>query len=101
MFVCIGAFLVVPEIAVVAVAANEENEVSKLLNANVEALARDEISATTCLGVRGACFPMELKTKRLLSRSEVGFFCNESLRNRCRVIGSRTLCVCANGVVVG
>ena len=33
MFVCIGAFLVVPAIAVVAVAANEENEVSKLLNA--------------------------------------------------------------------
>ena len=53
MFVCIGAFLVVPAIAVVAVAANEENVVSKLLAANVETLARDEISATTCLGVRG------------------------------------------------
>lgn len=37
------------------VIANEENEVSKLLNANVEALARDEISATTWLGLWGEC----------------------------------------------
>ena len=37
------------------VIANEENEVSKLLNANVEALARDEISATICLGLWGEC----------------------------------------------
>lgn len=55
MFVYIGAFLVVSAIAVTVVIANEENEVSKLLNANVEALARDEISATTCLGLWGEC----------------------------------------------
>ena len=49
MFVYIGAFLVVSAIAVTVVIANEENEVSKLLNANVEALA------TTCLGLWGEC----------------------------------------------